>query len=241
MKCLNGDKIIYSSYWRTYSRILKPFGEGDNPHEQVEVDLTAINPQFNQEWYAINKINIRKHLTKFKPTDLLNQGDKILDELPEDILKSMLSHLSANSIYRLLNEDFINNIDWDKYNQISNGGASFDLISKTKAELPKLPGINKEDWTSYKDNSLDIFLNEEYKEIKSILGNNLISVTSEDSSQHSEFVSYLGALAKSTGTVINSLVGISAGTPYQFVHNGELAVAIINYAVDIIILSNSNK
>lgn len=117
-----GKKFRYSSYWGTWSRVLR---WQDKNQTQVEVDLTPVNSCWDFQWERTKRINIREHSTS------PGKSDKSTDELPLEVLNKMVSMLGGELVHRLLNEDFLSQIDWDKYQSICNGGASFNEIRIT--------------------------------------------------------------------------------------------------------------
>lgn len=121
MKSQNGDLFIYNSYWRTWSRVLRPMSD---KHDQVEVDLTTPNSDIESEWEAVRGIHIRKHCTSPR------HGDKLEEELPDGVVKHLRCNVDEATLRRLLHEDFLPQIDWDKYQKVDNGGASLSQISK---------------------------------------------------------------------------------------------------------------
>lgn len=124
----NGDRFHYSSYWRTWSRILSEGRAGRNL-AIVEVDLTAINPESGFGWIQTRTINIREHMTARSRDDL------IVDVLPGAAVDLMRAHMDESLVSRLLHEDFMQQIDWNKYQAICNGGAAFDKIKKLTSNL----------------------------------------------------------------------------------------------------------
>jgi hypothetical protein len=119
----SANLFVFSGYWRTWSRVLR---EG-NSREQintVEVDLTPVNGFSESDWIETRLINVREHSTMRKP------GDLIVEVLPEAVLETMRKWIDEGVIERLLNEDFLPNIDWEKYRHFSNGGAPFHVIAK---------------------------------------------------------------------------------------------------------------
>lgn len=121
MKSQNGDLFTYNAYWRTWSRVLRPMSQ---KHDQVEVDLTAINSDIESEWEAVRNIHIRSHCTP------PSHGDKLEDELPDHVVKTLRNRFDEATVQRLLHEDLLPLIDWDKYRKVDNGGAALSQISK---------------------------------------------------------------------------------------------------------------
>lgn len=117
---MNYKKYVYSSYWRTWSRVLE-CKDGCF----VEVNLTAINPKDASEWERNSSIIIRRHRTS-------QCGNSFSDIIPMYALAELESHMSEDVVQRLLYEDFLPQIDWDRYNAYNNGGAEFELIRKEK-------------------------------------------------------------------------------------------------------------
>jgi hypothetical protein len=103
-----------------WSRVLN-----NDEGETIEVNLTPIPCCFDSSWEKdVKPIRIRRHRT------MLGQNDQMVKELPEKILAIMKENLGEELVNRLLSEDFLTPIDWDKYNQKCNGGANFDDIKK---------------------------------------------------------------------------------------------------------------
>ena len=120
----NNNMFVYSSYWGCWSRILQeatPHNDGNF----IEVNLTAINPTYEHSWKEqIEPIRIRRHGTS------RDRNDKFVGTLPQEAYDMMCRHLPQELIERLMHEDFLPNIDWEKYRKHSNGGAPFELIKK---------------------------------------------------------------------------------------------------------------
>lgn len=112
----------YSSYWGTWSRVLS------NNHPKgpfVEVNLTPIPCCHSSGWENdVAPIRIRFHGTARE------EGDKVTDRLPESIYAQMVEKLGAELVNRLLEEDFLSQIDMGLYNKYNNGGANFEDIRK---------------------------------------------------------------------------------------------------------------
>lgn len=121
----NGDKFLYNNYWGRWSRVLVPMGLHSS---QVEVDLTAINPMSDELWPRVAAIHIRRHGTS------MDRKDKLSATLPTYAYEMMQSRIKDEAILcRLLHEDLIPLIDWDKFNKINNGGASLADCLKVAA------------------------------------------------------------------------------------------------------------
>jgi hypothetical protein len=103
--------LVWDSYWGTYSRSLGKIGD----YDKVEVDLTPVNGWTNidgEEGLNVAKvrsINIRRHCTA------MDRGDRYLNLLPQQVHHAMIEHLGLDLTRRLLTEDFLPQIDWDKY------------------------------------------------------------------------------------------------------------------------------
>ena len=129
MKSLNGDLFVYSSYWHTWSRMLAPNNtvvHRDVRLGMIEVDLTAVNPNSSLQWPRVARVNIRVHRTS------RDAGDILTDDLPERIIELMRSKIGEYPVLieRLLHDDLLPLIDWDKYQKVSNGGAALADILK---------------------------------------------------------------------------------------------------------------
>jgi hypothetical protein len=53
-----------------------------------------------------------------------------MKEPPPAVLAEMKAHLGEELANRLLTEDFLSQIDWDKYKAVDNGGANLADIRK---------------------------------------------------------------------------------------------------------------
>ncbi len=105
----------YSSYWRTWSRVLQVAG----PESQfVEVDLTPLNGQWLTDT-TVRGINIRRHCT----TPL--SDDKFVLELPQQVEDDIKAHLSIGRLTAMFSPYLLQEIDWDKYSAHCNGGCPF--------------------------------------------------------------------------------------------------------------------
>lgn len=114
----------YNSYWGTWSRVLRRMSADAT---QVEVNLTPINPYMSSGWERNKKVIIRSHVTQ------PDRSDKDTQELPALVLDRMTAEYGEDLTRRLLEEDFLPEIDWDKYAAVCNGGAPFDAIRKDAA------------------------------------------------------------------------------------------------------------
>lgn len=120
-------KFVYSGYWGTWSRTLATPKEGGNFYF-IEVNLTPIN---HIDWEnRVIPIIIRKHCTIRRNGKYDCPQDKETNVLPDHVLEEMKKHLDEELINRLLNEDFLSQIDWEKYERHCNGGAPLHKIQK---------------------------------------------------------------------------------------------------------------
>lgn len=112
----------YSSYWGTWSRVLI---ERDEQGNTVEVNLTPIPCAHGSTWENHVKGGvIRRHFTG------RSTNDKLVPVLPPEILDSMVQNLGVKEVYFLLKENFLPQIDWEKYSRFNNGGCKFALCQK---------------------------------------------------------------------------------------------------------------
>ena len=118
------DVIRYCGYWHNYSRILT-HSCVECGGMQVEVNLTPIPCCHSSSWATdVAPIRIRAHCTA------RGSGDLGMTILPEKIRAEMVKNLGAELVERLLTEDFLSLIDWDKYRAVNNGGANLGDILK---------------------------------------------------------------------------------------------------------------
>lgn len=117
------NKFHYSSYWGKWNRVLQWQNfSGAKRVFQIEVDLQPINSWDPSAWEKTAKINIRKHCTSPARKDIDSKT------LPLYVAKQMIKILGRPLVERLLYEDFLSKIDWEKYERSCNGGASFEAI-----------------------------------------------------------------------------------------------------------------
>ena len=105
--------FVYSSYWHSWSRVLRFYQNGGT---QVEVDMF---PLINDK-----QVNIRKHRTVRSVNDFYSRY------MPNNVIEQMVDRYGQELTDRLLHEDFLPQINWDLYEQHCNGGAEFDRIKK---------------------------------------------------------------------------------------------------------------
>lgn len=128
----NGDMFKYSAYWQSWSRILSPLNK--TPFiGQVEVDLTEINHLSGHYWWStVSQINIRAHRT------CLAQADILTPTLPAEVFEAMKVRIPDTQLLdRLMHEDLMPLIDWDKYQKVCNGGAPLETIRQSSGSSPK--------------------------------------------------------------------------------------------------------
>lgn len=121
--------LIYSGYWRHWSRVL--YMEADS-HLCVEVNLTPPNPTVEWEWKdRIKPVILRQHRTgrdqwKDKLFRFVVDKSPVYQRLYAEISK----HVGAPIAGRLMHEDFLPQIDWPEYQKHCNGGCPFDKCRK---------------------------------------------------------------------------------------------------------------
>jgi hypothetical protein len=126
--------IRYDSYWQTWDRVLHI---DNNGVQIVEFSLTPINPTKRDSWVEqVFPIMIRAHRTALRPTDRLfrsvvkNKHSTVFQE----VKRTMLREVPIELVHRMLNEDFLSQIDWAKYLEVkalrNGGGIPFSLCKK---------------------------------------------------------------------------------------------------------------
>lgn len=133
----NKDIFVYSSYWRTWSRVLLRMGGKFN--YQLEVDVTPINDHFVSSWVPTESIRIRKHCTVHGPKDIYTH------DLPDTVVKQMEEYLSQDVINIILHSDIYNLVDWELYDSIRNvkgGGIMLFACIKTITPIFRLGYVN---------------------------------------------------------------------------------------------------
>lgn len=109
----------YSSYWHMWSRVLTSTHKGRGGNF-VEVNLTPI-----RNWQEeVAGIRIRVHCTS------RGRDDKTVATLPPEVRAKMVKNLGEELTQRLLTEDFLSQIDWERYQKACNGGANLADIKK---------------------------------------------------------------------------------------------------------------
>lgn len=131
--------IKYSGYWKTWNRVL--YMDREEVHF-VEMNLTPVNPGEQRSWVnQVYPLLVRVHSTRMQSGDRLyrsvvkNKTSVVYNELK----KAMMGHVAIELMFRLLSEDFIEKIDWNKYEQMRKspayygGGVPFALIKRSPA------------------------------------------------------------------------------------------------------------
>jgi hypothetical protein len=133
--------FVFSAYWRTWSRVLRFSQHGECNQTQVEVDLTATNPTTALHWPRVQAINIREHHTARNARDLYTA------DLPLQVVELMRTWMPEEVVQRLLHEDFLPQIDWDKYQKHNNGGCRLHMCLKDDMDdwEKNMPGTRNAD------------------------------------------------------------------------------------------------
>lgn len=125
----NKDIFVYSSYWRTWSRVL--LRKGGKFNYQLEVDVTPINEQYKESWEQTKNIRIRRHCTAHGPRDVYTH------DLPDEVVESMKEHISQDAIDVIIHSDLYNLIDWERFDDVHNaGGGGVHLLDCIKTITP---------------------------------------------------------------------------------------------------------
>ncbi len=109
----------YSAYWMSWSRQLDRLPGFFEGMDVVEVNLIDL-----QRPAETKDVWIRRHGTAPGRNDLL------VKELPAKVVAEMHRLYGVEATHRLLTEDFLPQIDWNKYRKVSNGGASLASCKK---------------------------------------------------------------------------------------------------------------
>ena len=118
-------KFNYSSYWRTWNRVLGVLPDGSI----AEISVTHINGN----WDSVKAENIRTHRTARAPKDIQ------ADMLPAVVLLAMKAMLGEAKVERLLHFDYMANVDWELHAMVNNGGVPFESCKKgTTVVAPRL-------------------------------------------------------------------------------------------------------
>lgn len=125
----NKDIFVYSSYWRTWSRVLLRMGGKFN--YQLEVDVTPVNGQYKEAWEQTKNIRIRRHCTVHGARDVYTHN------LPDEVVESMKKHISQEAIDVILHSDLYNLIDWERFGDVHNAsGGGVHLLDCIKTITP---------------------------------------------------------------------------------------------------------
>jgi hypothetical protein len=100
----------YSSYWRTWNRVIKPVWAG-LPHGIVEVSLSTIPGA--EKMRDIADMRIRNHVTAF------DIKDSFKSSLPDDFRRKLIEGIGEEEAQFLLYGNIWDYIDWDRYRQMS--------------------------------------------------------------------------------------------------------------------------
>lgn len=111
----------FSSYWRTWSRVLLV---KHREFQTVELNLTPINGNWSQD---VLPVIIRVHSTQPSPRDLSTP------RLPIDVWKLLGERLGRDFRHHLCTTDFVPMIDWSKQELNRGGGCPIALIAKVPA------------------------------------------------------------------------------------------------------------
>ena len=109
------NKFHYSAYWMAWSRVL-----GEINGKFIEISLTPVN----NNWDIVRQEKIRVHFTS------RSAADKSANLLPVDVFNYMKQNLDVTLINRLMNFDYMSNINWDLQRKHCNGGTPFNLCKK---------------------------------------------------------------------------------------------------------------
>lgn len=118
-------KFRFCNYWRTWNRVLNE----DNGRYR-EVDCTPVNGFRQGNEHNIRDcaaINIREHCTD-------TSGDIVAQELPVDVLASMVDHLGQPVVDFILHPELEDMIDWKLQKKYNNGGTPLRLCLLERLE-----------------------------------------------------------------------------------------------------------
>lgn len=117
----------YCSYWGTWNRVLQfPIWNAENNRklDMVEFSLTPINGD-RGDWNDVASVRVRKHGT------MIDKNDTFHNALPLDWWNLIGERIGTNRRdFMAYYNSFLDEIDWTKYSQFNNGGASFERIMK---------------------------------------------------------------------------------------------------------------
>jgi hypothetical protein len=148
----NGNIFIFSDYWHNWSRILfhDAGGRGmermreryniPNHIKTVEVDVTPNNfsPRTTTGWDRVEGVNIRAHSSE------IGQHSELRGSLPVEVIETLNARLRHKVIDALLHVDLLRYIDWQKYDQYSNGGVPLKLTVKDFQTLEQYWSMQRE-------------------------------------------------------------------------------------------------
>jgi hypothetical protein len=102
-------RIHFSRYWGTYTRVLS-FPEENQYGEYVELNLVPLNGVSGDWDVEVEPIMIRH----FQPDEIRLKHDRFYMEIPEPVAHLMIENIGAELANRLLEEDFLSQIDLNK-------------------------------------------------------------------------------------------------------------------------------
>lgn len=123
------DKIIWCSYWGTFSRVLKP-AYREEPIGYVELNLTPVNG-VSGDWDRVRWGRIRRHGTSRSPRDTLDRM------LPKAWFNELGERVGKDARHFLMTADIMSMIDWDKYRKYDNGGCDLHMCVNDLNLLPE--------------------------------------------------------------------------------------------------------
>ena len=127
-KLITTMRYRYCAYWGTFDRVLQHYSATKN--QMIEFSMTPINISYG-DWDEVATIRIRKHCTS------IDKKDEFMNVLPMHIWNLIGEKIGEErrDFMAYHTFDLENDIDWVKYAQLNNGGASyFDVIKKPETE-----------------------------------------------------------------------------------------------------------
>lgn len=114
----NQDWFYYSSYWRTWNRILVRGGRSHGFITEVAVDLTPIN----NDWNDVLKRRIRVYTPQQDSKDIYTHI------LPQEVYEGMRIHLEFKDLVWLLDVDIMRNVNMQKLAKADGNSDSYDKL-----------------------------------------------------------------------------------------------------------------
>lgn len=138
MQSKNKDWFHFSSYWRTWSRVILR-GGGTFSH-QVAIPLTPVNDTAG-EWDEIKRISIIRTDMRYGIPD---KKDIWTHELPEEAYRELSLVVGKAQADFMIHSSLMDLIDWNDFNRYSDGRKCPYGLCEKKFKFPWVDVVSKE-------------------------------------------------------------------------------------------------